>query len=171
MKRSIKVYLGLGSNEGDRLHHCREALVRLEESGDVRLLRVSSAYETEPVGEGYKGWFVNAVVEAETDLDPLSLFRKLKRIEEEMGRFSQAITPNRPIDLDLLLYGDLFLETEALSIPHPRLHERRFVLEPLSELAPELVHPRLGKTMEALLKDLSDPHQARRVGEVLRGSF
>jgi 2-amino-4-hydroxy-6-hydroxymethyldihydropteridine diphosphokinase len=101
----------------------------------------------------------------------LPLFRKLKRIEEKMGRSSQAITPNRPIDLDLLLYGDLLLETEALSIPHPRLHERRFVLEPLSELAPVLVHPRLGKTMEALLKDLSDPHQARRVGEVLRGSF
>ena len=166
-----KVYLGLGSNEGDRLQHCREALKRLKESADIRLLRVSSAYETEPVGEGYEGWFINAVAEAETDLDPLSLLRKLKRIEEEMGRSSQTITPNRPIDLDLLLYGDLLLETEALSIPHPRLHERRFVLEPLSELAPDLVHPRIGKTMEALSENLSDPHQARRVGDVLRGSF
>ncbi len=171
MKRSTKVYLGLGSNEGDRLHHCREALKWLKESGDIRLLRVSSAYETEPVGEGYKGWFINAVAEAETDLDPLSLLRNLKQIEEEMGRSNQAITPNRPIDLDLLLYGDLLLETEALSIPHPRLHQRRFVLEPLLELAPELVHPRLGKTMGALLENLSDPHQAGRVREVLWRSF
>ena len=145
--------------------------MRLQESGDIRLLRVSSAYETEPVGEGFKGWFINAVAEAETDLDPLSLFKKLKRIEEEMGRSGQAISPNRPIDLDLLLYGDLLLETEALSIPHPRLHQRRFALEPLSELAPELVHPRRGKTMAALLEELSDPHQARRVREVLQGSF
>jgi 2-amino-4-hydroxy-6-hydroxymethyldihydropteridine diphosphokinase len=166
-----EVYLGLGSNQGDRLHHCREALLRLKESEDIRLIRVSSAYETEPVGEGFEGWFINAVAEAETDLDPLSLFRKLKRIEEEMGRSGQAITPNRPIDLDLLLYGDFLLELGALTIPHPRLHQRRFVLEPLLELAPELVHPRLGKTVEALLEDLSDPHQVRRVRELLWGSF
>jgi 2-amino-4-hydroxy-6-hydroxymethyldihydropteridine diphosphokinase len=166
-----KVYLGVGSNQGDRLHHCRDALLRLKESGDVRLIRVSSAYETEPVGEDFEGWFINAVAEAETDLDPVSLLQKLKRIEEEMGRSGRTITPNRPIDLDLLLYGDLLLESETLTLPHPHLHQRRFVLEPLSELAPELVHPRLGKTMEALLKDLSDPNQVRRMRGLLWGSF
>ena len=166
-----KVYLGVGSNQGDRYSNCREALRRLGAFKDIRVIRVSSAYETEPVGGAFGGWFINAVVEAETDLDPLLLLRNLRRIEEEMGRSGQTITPDRPIDLDLLFYGDLLLESETLTIPHPRLHQRRFVLEPLCELASELVHPRLGKTAKALLADLQDSHRVRRMNEPLWGSF
>jgi 2-amino-4-hydroxy-6-hydroxymethyldihydropteridine diphosphokinase len=170
MKRSITVYLGVGSNQGDRFEHCREAILRLQESGTVRPIRVSSAYETEPVGEGLEGWFINVVVEGETGLDPLSLLGNLKRIEKEMGRQEVGTQRDRPIDLDLLLYGDLLLESDRLTLPHPRLHERRFVLEPLSELVPQLIHPRFGRTMEALLSDLADPHQVKRLDESLQGS-
>lgn len=158
-----KFYLGLGSNQGDRLENCREALRRLEGAGGIRLLRTSSAHETEPVGEGLEGWFINAIAEAETNLDPLSLLQRLKRIEEEMGRKVEPGRSDRPIDLDLLLYGDLLLESEVLTIPHPRLHTRRFVLEPLSELIPHQVHPRLRKTMEALLQNLEDSYKVRRM--------
>ncbi|MDH7499728.1 MAG: 2-amino-4-hydroxy-6-hydroxymethyldihydropteridine diphosphokinase [candidate division NC10 bacterium] len=158
-----KIYLGLGSNQGDRLKNCREALRRLKGGGEVCLLRSSSAYETEPVGEGLRGWFINAVVEAETDLDPTSLLQRLQQIEEEMGRKRERPGSDRPIDLDLLLYGDLFLESDQLTIPHPRLHARRFVLEPLSELVPHQIHPRLGKTVRALLAELKDVHRVRRM--------
>ena len=164
-----KVYLGLGSNLGDRLENCREALRRLKGSGEVRLIRASSAYETEPVGEGFGGWFINAIAEAETDLDPIPLLQLLRQIEEEMGRRGERSGSDRPIDLDLLLYGDLLLDSEDLIVPHPRLHLRRFVLEPLSEIAPQRVHPRLGRTMESLLGDLEDFHLVRRVGGYLVG--
>jgi len=158
-----EIYIGLGSNQGDRLRNCREALRRLGAGGEVFLLRTSSAYETEPVGEGLRGWFINAVAEAETDLDPVSVLQRMKQIEGEMGRKKEKPGSDRPIDLDLLLYGDLFLESDQLTIPHPRLHARRFVLEPLSELVPQKIHPRLGKTVRALLAELKDGHRVRRM--------
>lgn len=164
-----KVYLGVGSNQGDRLENCREALRRLKEVGEIHLLRISSAYETEPVGKGLKGWFINAIAEVETELDPISLLRQLKKIEEGMGRNAGPCGSDRPIDLDLLLYGDSLWESENLTIPHSHLHSRRFVLEPLSELAPQQIHPRLGKTVEALLMNLEDPHEVRRIEWPLSG--
>jgi len=145
------------------LESCREALRRLESAGGIRLLRTSSAHETEPVGEGLEGWFINAVVEAETDLDPFSLLQRVQHIEGEMGRFREPGRSDRPIDLDLLLYGDLLLESETLTIPHPRLHTRRFVLEPLAELIPQQVHPGLRKTIKALLESLADTHKVRKM--------
>jgi len=127
------------------------------------VVRTSSAYETEPVGEGLRGWFINAAAEVETDLDPASLLQRLKQIEGEMGRKEKGSGSDRPIDMDLLFYGDLFLESDDLTIPHPRLHARRFVLEPLSELAPQKVHPRLGKTVKSILAELNDRHLVRRM--------
>jgi 2-amino-4-hydroxy-6-hydroxymethyldihydropteridine diphosphokinase len=146
---------------GDRVENCREALRRLHRISGVQVIRSSSAFETEPVGEGLEGWFINAVAEAETDVDPAALVAYMQQIEVEMGRKKGRVRANRPIDLDLLFYGDLRLESKGLIVPHPLLHRRRFVLEPLNELVPAQIHPGLGKKVKDLWMELKDPHQVR----------
>ncbi len=154
-----KVYLGLGSNLGDREGNIAEALRRLSEG--VSIERVSSLYETEPVGYEEQPWFLNAVCEGETELDAEELLRFVKGIEEEMGRKESVRWGPRIIDIDILLYDDIVLETPELTIPHPRLHRRRFVLVPLAELAPELVHPLLGLTVRELLERARSGEEVR----------
>lgn len=150
--------VALGSNLpsifGDPNANLREAVRRLGALGSV--LRVSSFYDTEPVGYQDQPRFINAAALVETDLPPLELLRALLEIERAMGRDrSMSISKGpRVIDLDLLLYGDVALESEELTLPHPAMHERRFVLEPLTEILPETVHPVLRKTMRELLAKL-----------------
>jgi 2-amino-4-hydroxy-6-hydroxymethyldihydropteridine diphosphokinase len=140
------VYLGLGSNIGDREGHLRAAIERLE---GVR--RVSPIYETEPVDYAEQGWFLNLVVEAETNVFPMQLLARTARIERELGRVRRIAKGPRTIDIDILLYGNRVVESERLVIPHARMAERRFVLAPLADLSPELRHPVLGKTIRELL--------------------
>jgi 2-amino-4-hydroxy-6-hydroxymethyldihydropteridine diphosphokinase len=144
------VYLGLGTNLGDRLANLRLALARLRTL--ARLEDVSSLYETQPQGVSDQPLFLNAVCRVTTGLEPQSLLRFLKNLEREIGRRpgGERWGP-RPIDLDILLYDDRVVDTPELTVPHPRLAERAFVLIPLCELAPELRHPLLGKTMKDLL--------------------
>lgn len=146
-----RVYLCLGTNSGDRLRLIERALQRLAAEG-LRLLRISSVYETEPVDRRGQPWFLNLVVEAETDLFPRMLLARLQRIERELGR--RRLTPKGPrtIDVDLLFYGEAVVRTRELVIPHPRLAERRFVLEPLAELAPDLRHPVSRRTVRQMLE-------------------
>ncbi len=144
------VYLSLGSNLGDRERNLREAIRMLGEAG-VRALRVSSLYETEPVDVRDQPWFLNLVVEAETELFPKQLLARIRKIEFELGRKRVRPKGPRTADIDILLYGDSVIETGELTVPHPRLAERRFVLEPLAELAPELRHPVTRRTMRELL--------------------
>jgi 2-amino-4-hydroxy-6-hydroxymethyldihydropteridine diphosphokinase len=155
------VYVGLGSNVGDREANLREALVRLEAEG-IRVVRRSSVYETEPQELRDQPWFLNAVVEVETDLYPLQLFAHLQNVEREMGR--RRLTPKGPrnIDIDILFYGRSVIETADLQVPHPRIAQRRFVLEPLTEIAPEFRHPVSGKTASELLAALA-PQGVRRL--------
>ena len=160
MKRETRnvVYLSLGSNLGNREENLREAISRLGAFGNVTA--VSSFYETEPVDFLDQPWFLNCVVLLETEFPPQTLLQRVLEIERGMGR--ERVQPKGPrlIDIDILLFGDQIIHEPGLTIPHPALHERRFVLEPLAEIAPRVVHPVLKKTAQELLADLSPDRQA-----------
>jgi 2-amino-4-hydroxy-6-hydroxymethyldihydropteridine diphosphokinase len=159
---SKTVYLSIGSNLGDRERNLRQALSLLAEPR-LRILRVSSFYETEPRDEPDQPWFLNAVVEVETDFFPKQLLARLQKIERELGR--KRIKPKGPrtIDIDILLYGESIIATDDLTVPHPRMAERRFVLEPLAELAPSLRHPVTRRTVTEMLAAVAG-QRVRRVG-------
>ena len=146
------MYLGLGSNLGDRRSNLRRALRQLRPAG--RITQVSSLYETEPVGYLRQPRFLNAVCVIETGLSPHALLRFIKRIEQQMGRRSTRRFGPRLIDLDILIYGAYCVRTRTLEVPHPRFHERAFTLVPLREVAPGLAHPVLGRTIAALAAEL-----------------
>ncbi len=156
------VYLGLGSNIGDREAHLRAALEQLA-SNDVRILRVSPIYETEPLELTAQRWFLNLVVEAETRLFPMQLLARVGRIERALGRVRTVPNGPRTIDIDILLYGSSVVRSDKLEIPHPRMAERRFVLAPLADLNPELRHPVTHKTVKEMLEAVPE-QQVRRVG-------
>jgi 2-amino-4-hydroxy-6-hydroxymethyldihydropteridine diphosphokinase len=160
-----KVYIGLGGNLGDPVAAMKKALELIEERGLGRVMRVSSFYRTEPVGIKEQPWFVNAAAGIETEAAAEELRTGLAGIERELGRSEEGVKNGpRALDLDVLLMGERRIEGEALTVPHPRMHERRFVLEPLAEIAPEAVHPVLGKTVRELLSELRDPARVERVG-------
>lgn len=147
-------FLSLGSNIGDREAQLREALLRLESAG-VRTVRRSSIHDTEPQDLRNQPWFLNVAVEVETDLSPLDLLARIHEIEAEMGRVRTVPKGPRTIDIDILFYADVVIDSSELEIPHPRLAQRRFVLEPMAEIAPDLRHPVTGKTVRKMLAELS----------------
>ena len=153
-------YLSLGSNLGDRDRNLRDA-IRILDGEDVKVARVSSVYETEPVEAPDQPWFLNLVVEVKTSFDPLELLRRAARVEAELGRERPAPKGPRTIDIDILLYEDLVIDSAELALPHPRMAGRRLVLEPLAELAPELRHPVLGETVRELLAATGEQHVQR----------
>jgi 2-amino-4-hydroxy-6-hydroxymethyldihydropteridine diphosphokinase len=159
------IYLSLGSNVGDREANLRAAIAALEGAG-VRVRRVSSLYETEPVDFLEQPWFLNCVLEGETDAPAQTLLKELRRIEARMGSRKLVAKGPRLLDVDILLYGDETLDTPELQVPHPRMTERRFVLEPLAEIAPELRHPSWGGTVSDLLARTQDRSEVRRLGEI-----
>ncbi|HBC46742.1 MAG TPA: 2-amino-4-hydroxy-6-hydroxymethyldihydropteridine diphosphokinase [candidate division Zixibacteria bacterium] len=149
------VFLGLGSNLGDKIANIREALGLLDKSGKVKVLSLSSLYETEPVGVSNQPEYVNCVAQVETILDPHSLLNMLKVVEASMGRKPNMHLRPRVIDLDILLYDEIDLESLELVIPHSRLKSRRFVLEPLLEISPQASDPISGKPFSDFLADVS----------------
>jgi 2-amino-4-hydroxy-6-hydroxymethyldihydropteridine diphosphokinase len=162
-------YLSLGSNLGDRAANLRAALAQLAAAG--RLLTASDLYETQPVdfpddvSDDFPGqpWFLNCVAAIETEMTPRELLTLALRIEAEMGRLRMKEKGPRNIDIDVVLFGDRVVDEPGLKIPHPAMHRRRFVLEPLVEIAPAACHPVLGKTAQQLLAELPDGQSVRRL--------
>lgn len=146
-----KAYIGVGSNVGDRRQNIQRAKMALEQTMGIRSLRSSSVYETEPMGGPPQGMFLNAAWEVETELSPEALLSCLLSIEESLGRKRTEKNAPRTIDLDLLLYGGQTITSPSLQVPHPRFHERWFVLKPLTELASDLEHPVLKRRISDFL--------------------
>jgi 2-amino-4-hydroxy-6-hydroxymethyldihydropteridine diphosphokinase len=157
------VHLSLGSNVGNRERNLQEAIRRLGTAG--RVTSVSSVYETEPVEFTDQAWFLNCAVALETDQSPENLMATLLHIEQELGRQRTRKKGPRIIDIDILLLGDLVANTPDLTIPHPAIHQRRFVLEPLNEIAPDARHPVLKKSIRELLDELPAGQVVRKFRE------
>lgn len=158
-----RVFIGLGSNIGDRIEYCRTALSEISRFGQI--VKVSSVYETEPVGKEDQPDFINCAAEVETSLSPDELLIRLKSIEDKLGRTREDEWGPRTIDLDILFYDDLVIDTDELQIPHLSVHVRRFVLRPLCEIEPGLVHPGFNTSVSDLLSNLKDKKKVVKTGE------
>lgn len=156
MTESAACYIGIGSNMGDRQAYCKEAVRRLSQFPKTSLTSVSSLYETAPLECTDQDWFINCVAAICTELSPHELLLACQEVEQSLGRKRTVRYGPRTIDLDILFYGDRIIQEVELVIPHPKLHERRFVLEPLTEIAPDLKHPLLRKTAVQILKARQD---------------
>jgi 2-amino-4-hydroxy-6-hydroxymethyldihydropteridine diphosphokinase len=153
-------FIGIGSNLGDKLANCLRAIELIRGIPGCFLIAGSDLYRTEPVGVEKQDWYVNAVISLSASISAQDLLSSLMGIEERMGRVRTRKWAPRTIDLDILLFGQDIINDKDLEIPHPFMHLRRFVLVPMVQLAPDLIHPVLGKTMSELLEDLSDEGQA-----------
>ena len=157
-------FIGFGSNVGDRVDFCNRAVTLLSLLPHSQVTGVSLLYETEPVkdrADPGDNWFLNGVVQLETDVTPKSLLSVLREIEQALGRDQDNRSGPRTIDLDLLFYGDQTIHETGLILPHPRLHQRRFVLMPLSELAPLLIHPVTKQSVNQMLAEVPDQAEVR----------
>jgi 2-amino-4-hydroxy-6-hydroxymethyldihydropteridine diphosphokinase len=162
MTESVIAYIGIGSNMGDRQAYCQEAVRFIARFPKTSLIAVSSLYETSPLERTDQEWFINCVTAVRTTLSPRELLQACQEVEQFLGRKRSVRFGPRTIDLDILFYGDRVIQGPEVTIPHPRAHQRRFVLEPLAEIAPELEHPTLHKTALQLLQGIKDPQEVRR---------
>ena len=154
------VYISVGSNLGSKLENCQKGVEALIRSGSTSLIKQSGIYKTDPVGYKDQDWFVNYVIKIETNLDPFQLWRELEDIQRKTGRVHNPIRYGpRMLDLDIILYDDMVINSPELIIPHPRMHKRRFVLKPICDIDPQIVHPVIEKDMQYLLDTLNDVEQ------------
>jgi len=156
-------YIGIGSNLGNKVDQCKKAISEILKVDHHKLLAKSSFFKTQPVGYTSQDWFVNGVIKIETDLEPMDLLRTLKAIESRLGRLKTFRWGPRSIDLDILFFDEREIQKEELQIPHPLIHERQFVLIPLAEIDPGLIHPVLRKTVQELLEDLKLDHGVEKL--------
>ena len=157
----VPVFIAIGANLGDKMANCQEAIRLMTDHPDITLTAASKFYRTAPVDYTDQDWFVNAAVSIETRLEPLALLDTLKSMETAMGRQRDGIRFGpRPIDLDIIFYGNLTVVTKRLEIPHPRMHKRRFVLQPICDIDPAFIHPVFHQEVRYLLDNIDDPEQA-----------
>ncbi len=157
-------YIALGSNLGDREINLLRAIAEIGKLKDTKIRNISGFYDTQPVGPVAQENFLNSVLLLETSLTPRELLAELQRIETEVFKRKRTVQWGpRAMDLDILLFDNLVIAEENLTIPHPRLHERRFVLAPLAEIAPDLVHPQSGTTVGKMLRELKSPEQVTKI--------
>jgi 2-amino-4-hydroxy-6-hydroxymethyldihydropteridine diphosphokinase len=160
LKKMKTAYIGIGSNLGEKLENCKQAINLMGQMPDSNVTAQANYYLSEPVGVTGQDWYLNTVISIATDLSPHDLLEKLLKIERSLGRVRLKKWEARIIDLDLLLFDLDIIKSERLSVPHPLMHQRRFVLKPMIDLSPELKHPILNKTMAELLDDLKqDTHK------------
>ncbi|MGD8493358.1 MAG: 2-amino-4-hydroxy-6-hydroxymethyldihydropteridine diphosphokinase [Desulfobacterales bacterium] len=154
------VYISVGSNMGDRLQNCRQGITALNRSGESRIIAQSRIYMTEPVDYEDQDWFINMVVKLETANDPFELLDIINKVQRAAGRKRDVIRYGpRVLDLDIIFFGNLVLDSDRLAVPHPRMHQRRFVLQPICDIDPTMVHPVLKKDMQSLLDGLAKDEQ------------
>ena len=155
-----QAFVSIGSNLGDKIENCRRAVKELMADGRSALIRSSSLYRTSPVDFSDQDWFVNLVVKIKTSLDPFELLGKAKSIEKAAGRTDSAVRFGpRVLDLDIIFFDSRVIRTDSLEIPHPRMHKRRFVLKPICDIEPTMMHPLLGRDVRSLLDGLKDTEQ------------
>ena len=157
-------YIGIGSNLGDKVSQCEEAISDILKADRHKLLARSSLFKTKPIGYTSQDWFINAVIKIETDLDPFELLQNLKGIESLLGRKETVRWGPRTIDLDILFFDEKEIQTDELQIPHPRLQERQFVLIPLAEIDRHLIHPVLKKSIGDLLRNITEDQGVEKIG-------
>ena len=158
-----KAYIGIGSNIGNKIENCKKAIDLLKENQHIEVTKTSGFYEAEPVGYKEQEWFVNCAVEIKTDLIPHELLLLCHTIESKLGRERKIKYGPRIIDLDILLYNNDIIDKADLKIPHPEMHKRGFVLKPLSDIAPDAVHPVLKKSIAELLKSLCSEGGVKKI--------
>jgi 2-amino-4-hydroxy-6-hydroxymethyldihydropteridine diphosphokinase len=153
-------YISAGSNMGDRPQNCRKGIEALTTTGNSRILAQSLIYKTEPVDYKNQDWFINMMVKLETAHDPFELLDHIEHIQRGAGRIQDPIRFGpRILDLDIILYDDCIIDSDRLVVPHPRMHKRRFVLKPICDIDPAIIHPVLKQEMQILLKRLGEEEQ------------
>ena len=160
MQELHTAYISVGSNLGDKLANCRKGIEALTASGHSKILAQSPFYATEPVGYEHQDWFINAVVQLETAHGPFQLLDQIESIQRAAGRKLNPVRFGpRILDLDIILYNDRIIHSARLVVPHPRMHKRRFVLKPICDINPDIIHPVLKKKMRLLLESLGNDNQ------------
>jgi 2-amino-4-hydroxy-6-hydroxymethyldihydropteridine diphosphokinase len=160
-------YIGIGSNLGTSGENCVEAIEKISTNDHIKIISKSSFYKTAPIGDIEQDWFINSVIRVDTKLNPKELLLTLLNIESEMGRIRKEKWGPRLIDLDLLFYDKLILNQEGITLPHPEMQKRNFVLVPLNEISESLTHPILKKTVKTLLQESSDDTEVKKLTRII----
>jgi len=162
---SIVCHIGIGSNVGDALQNCKDAIESVSRLDSIKLIQSSSFYKTEPVGDIKQEYFINAIIEIKTKLSARELLLSLQEIERKMGRKREVKGGPRIIDLDIIFYGQEIIKKKGLTVPHPETHKRRFVLEPLNEIASYFIHPVFGVSVRGLKERLDDTKSVEKISQ------